>query len=92
MGLAWQCRGFETSDAGVHQFTKDIPHNIHQLRKRRTDPPESSIFSTAVTAETIIDSPTGMSIVQTLPRYRPSANAVKEPTKASGEWRLRLRG
>ena len=33
MGLAWQCRGSETSDAGVHQFAKDMPHNIHQLRK-----------------------------------------------------------
>jgi hypothetical protein len=33
MGLAWQCRGSETSDAGAHQFAKDMPHNIHQLRK-----------------------------------------------------------
>ena len=33
MDLAWQCRGSETSDAGVHQFAKDMPHNIHQLRK-----------------------------------------------------------
>ena len=33
MDLAWQCRGSETSDAGIHQFAKDMPHNIHQLRK-----------------------------------------------------------
>ena len=57
--------------------------------KRRTHPQELSIFSTVMTVGTITGNPAGMSIVQTRPRYRLSANAVKGLKMASGKGRSR---